>query len=55
MKEALNDAKWNLAKAEEYMKQRVDKPRRTKEWRLVIGSSSVHRTCGCLPRIYHQN
>ena len=32
MKEALNDAKGNLAKAQEQMKRRVDKARRTEEW-----------------------
>ena len=32
MKEALSDAKSNLAKAQEQMKQRVDKARRTEEW-----------------------
>ena len=32
MKEALSDAKSNLAKAQEQMKRRVDKARRTEEW-----------------------
>ena len=32
MKEALSDAKSNLVKAQEQMKRRVDKIRRTKEW-----------------------
>ena len=32
MKEALNNAKCNLDKAQEQMKRRVNKARRTKEW-----------------------
>ena len=32
MKEALSDAKSDLAKAQEQMKRRVDKARRTEEW-----------------------
>ena len=32
MKEAMNDAKGNLAKAQEQMKRRVDKARRAEEW-----------------------
>ena len=34
MEEALSDAKSNLAKAQEQMKRRVDKARRTKEWAI---------------------
>ena len=32
MKEAMNDVKCNLAKAQEQMKRRVDRARRTGEW-----------------------
>ena len=32
MKEGLNDAKSNLTKAQEQMKQRVDRAKRTEEW-----------------------
>ena len=37
MKEALSDAKSNLAKAQEQMKRRVDKARRTEEWAVGDG------------------
>ena len=34
MKEALNNAKCNLAKAQEQMKQKVDRAKRTEEWAI---------------------
>ena len=42
MKEALNDAKGNLAKAQEQMKRRVDKARRAEEW--VVGDQVLLST-----------
>ena len=42
MKEALNDAKGNLAKAQEQMRRRVDKIRCTKQW--PVGDSVLLNT-----------
>ena len=42
MKEALNDTKGNLAKAQEQMKRRLDKARCTEEW--AVGDSVLLST-----------
>ena len=42
MNEALNDAKCNLAKAQEHMKRRLDKARRTEEWAVGDRFFSEH-------------
>ena len=53
MKEALSDAKSNLAKAQEQMKRRVDKARRTEEWavgdRVLLSTRNLRMFAPHLP------
>ena len=53
MKEALSDAKSNLAKAQEQMKRRVDKARRTEEWavgdRVLLSTQNLQMFAPHLP------
>ena len=53
MKEALSDAKSNLAKAQEQMKRRVDKARRTEEWavgdRVFLSTQNLQMFAPHLP------